>query len=121
MKLQAPTDFAGSVTIEGGKEYTPDANGFLVIDNPAHEHVLRQHGFTTATGVLGAAEASGSKRTPPPQSDDDEDEFDDMTKAELIDWIEERDREDDIPSGKIKVDEYRALCRKIKAELDAAK
>lgn len=112
MKLQAPADFAGIVTIEGGKEYQPDKNGMLVCENPAHEHVLRQHGFTTATGVLSAIASRGTETR-----EEDEDEFDAMTKGELIEWLEGQDDfdDDDLPA-RPKLAELQRLARDHKAK-----
>lgn len=118
MKLQAPVDACSPCIIEGGKEYAPDKNGIVTVDNPEHERVLRLHGYTDVTGALAAA---GRAPAPAAGGDDDEDEFDDMTKAEMLDWLEEHDREDDIPAGKVKVPELRDICRKAKAAIEAAK
>lgn len=116
-KLQAPADACSPCTIEGGKEYAPDANGIVTVDNPAHEAVLRQHGYTDVRGALDAARSGAPHQEPKPADDgDNEDEFDGMTKAEMIDWLEERDREDDIPN-KPKLGALQELCRKVKAEL----
>lgn len=117
-RLQAPADACSPCVVEGGKEYQPDENGIVMVDNPDHVAVLRLHGYTEVTGVLAAQK---NRPAAPPSGDDDEDEFDDMTKAEMLDWLEENDREDDIPAGKVKVPELREICRKAKAEIDAAK
>lgn len=120
MRMQAPENSCSPCIIEGGKEYQPDDSGIVTVDNPAHAAVLRLHGYKDVQGNLGTAPKSTKPPKPAETGEDDEDEFDDMTKAEMIDWLEERDREDDIPAGKVKVPELRDICRKVKAELDAA-
>jgi hypothetical protein len=74
-KMKAPEGVAYT-QVEGGMEYTPDAKGHITVGNPAHVSVLQRHGYVTVPDSL---------------TEDEEDEFNGMTKAELIDWLEEHD------------------------------
>lgn len=123
MRLLAPADACTGVTIEGGKEYTPDANGIVVCDNEDHAKVLKRHGYTPAGGGdLAAQQRTGRKPAPAPIVEDEEedDEFDAMTKGELIEWLEGQDDfdDDDIPA-KPKLAQLQALCREHKAKQSA--
>lgn len=122
MRMLAPADATTGVTIEGGKEYTPDKNGHVECDNPAHEKVLRRHGYVPATGGDLAAATRTSRKPAPPETveDDEDDEFDGMTKGELISWLEDQDDfdDDDIPA-KPKLAQLQALCREHKAKQSA--
>ncbi|USN16571.1 hypothetical protein POLEWNIK_00450 [Brevundimonas phage vB_BpoS-Polewnik] len=119
MKMQAPADFSSSCTIEGGKEYVPDDNGIVTVDNPDHAAVLRLHGYTDVRGDLGTP-VKGRKAPKPADGDDDDDtddEFDAMTKGELIEWLEGQDDfdDDDIPA-KPKLAQLQKLARDHKAK-----
>lgn len=110
-RMKAPENWSGGIVIEGGKEYVPDADGIIEVDNEAHIPVLVQHGYVQDAGPV------SSKKAPKPADDDDDvdDEFDSMTKAELIDWLEERDVE--VPN-KPKRGQLQQLARDHKAKGD---
>lgn len=120
MRMLAPADACTGVTIEGGKEYTPDKDGIVTVDNPVHEKVLRRHGYVPAEGgVLSLAGRKGRQPAPPPADDDDDqdDEFDAMTKGELIEWLEgQKDFDDDDIPAKPKLGQLQKLAREHKAK-----
>ena len=92
--------------IEGGKEYHPDENGLVLVENPDHVEILKHHDYTIYTGPSAPQTAAVASSG---DDDDEGDQFDDMTKGELIEWLEERDVE--IPN-RPKVDQLRELARK---------
>lgn len=111
-RLQAPEGLSSPIIVRGGKEYEPDDDGVIICDNPDHEKVLRRHGCTVLSRHAAPAPSRRSEPAPKASEEDEEDEFDGMTKAELIDWLEERDIE--VPN-KPKLAQLQALCREHKS------
>jgi hypothetical protein len=115
MKMIAPEDACSSITIEGGMEYIPNDDGEVEVKNAAHVDTLRMHGYTDApvaapTGPKGRTKIA-AREAPDP---DEDDEFDGMTKGELIEWLEDKDVE--IPA-KPKLVALQELARETAADM----
>lgn len=97
MKLKAPEGVTQFVT-SGGTSYPVDENGLVETDNADHvrEMTHHAHGFVPHTGPSAPVAA--------PEEDDEEENTDDpfagMTKADLRDWLDERDIEYDAKASK---------------------
>lgn len=116
MKMIAPEDASSSITIGGGMEYVPDDDGMVEVKNADHVETLRMHGYTDAP-VKAPDTPKGRTQlqaAPVVQNDDEDDEFDAMTKGELIEWLEDKDVE--IPA-KPKLAALQELARETKADI----
>ena len=115
MRMRAPEDSSSGCTIEGGKTYEPDDDGYVEVDNADHAAVLRQHGYTDEPDNR-EAEPTGRRKTSgtKPSEGKPDTDFAAMNKDDLIEWLEENDVD---VEGRPKKDELIAMCEKREREL----